>query len=88
MNAILRLDEAEAIAESPALMSPLPQSRVTAWVGGDERPEFIRQARLLSLIWAGLDADVDVEIEAGKHHFSILEALKSTDSPLIGALLR
>lgn len=88
MNAILRLDEAEAIAESPALASPLPQSRVTAWVGGDERPEFIRQARLLSLIWGGLDADIDVEIEAGKHHFSILEALKSTDSPLIGALLK
>lgn len=88
MNAILGLDQAEAVAESPALASPVARSCVTAWVGGDERPEFIRQARLLSLIWAGLDADIDVEIEAGKNHFSILEALKSTDSPLIGALLR
>lgn len=87
MNATLMLDAAEAHAESPALAAPLTGARVTAWVGGDERPEFIRQARLLSLIWAGLDADIDVQIDAGKNHFSILEALKSADSPLTGALL-
>lgn len=88
MNATLMLDAAEAMAESPALATPVSVARVTAWVGGDERPEFIRQARLLSLIWAGLDADTHVTIEPGKNHFSILEGLKSSDSPLVDALLR
>ncbi len=88
MNTILGLDEAEAVAESPALASPLPLSHVTAWVGGGERPEFIRQARLLSLIWSGLDCDIDLEIDAEHNHFTILESLKCADSPLVTALLR
>ena len=88
MNTILGLDEAEAAAESPALASPLPLSRVTAWVGGGERPEFIRQARLLVMIWSGLDCDIDLEIDAEQNHFSVLESLKRADSPLVKALLR
>jgi arylformamidase len=42
MNDTLGIDAAEARAESPALLDPLPGTRLTAWVGAAERPEFLR----------------------------------------------
>lgn len=87
MNATLRLDEAEAAAESPALLAPRPGIPVTTWVGGSERPEFIRQARLLANVWAGLGAATDCVIDPGRHHFDVIEGLERADSPLMNRLL-
>ncbi|MBM3604743.1 MAG: alpha/beta fold hydrolase [Alphaproteobacteria bacterium] len=87
MNDTLRLDEAEAAAESPALRSPRPGIAVTTWVGGMERPEFIRQARLLADVWAGLGAATECVIEPGRHHFDVIEGLSQPDSPLMRRLL-
>ena len=54
MNAeTLKLDAAEAAAESPALGLPRPGAEVDGWVGDDERPEFVRQATLLANVWTG-----------------------------------
>ena len=44
MNATLRLDSAEALAESPALQRPLEALRLTCAVGSEERPR-IHQAK-------------------------------------------
>ena len=82
MNDTLQLTEAEAIAESPVLMRPVAEANVIAYVGGAERPEFIRQARLLSLMWDGLDARMSIEIEPHRDHFTILEGLKQSNSPI------
>ncbi|SIS76012.1 alpha/beta hydrolase [Paracoccus saliphilus] len=87
MNDTLAIDGAEAAAESPALLTPRPDIPVTAWVGAMERPEFIRQARLLADIWAGLGAATDCVIEPGLHHFDIIDALTRPDSPLTRTLL-
>ncbi|AUH64592.1 alpha/beta hydrolase [Paracoccus zhejiangensis] len=87
MNATLHLDLAEAMAESPALLTPRPSIPVTAWVGGAERPEFLRQSRLLADIWAGLGAATDWVIDPGRHHFDVIEGLSDPDSPLTRALL-
>ncbi|WP_207101821.1 alpha/beta hydrolase [Paracoccus shandongensis] len=87
MNDTLRLDRPEAAAESPALLSPRPGIPVTTWVGGMERPEFIRQARLLADIWAGLGAATDCVIDPGRHHFDVIEGLERADSPLLERLL-
>lgn len=76
MNDALRLDLEEACAESPALLEPREGSRVTAWVGGGERPEFIRQAQLLALIWQAFDLTATVCVDGAHHHFSVIEALK------------
>lgn len=86
-NDDLRLDAASARAESPALLEPLPGTRLTAWVGGDERQEFIRQSELIANIWTGLGADTRLEIVPGKHHFDIIDALKDPESPLVEAIL-
>lgn len=87
MNETLHLDEAEAQSESPALLTPRPGIPMTAWVGGAERPEFIRQSRLLADIWAGLGAATDCVIDPGRHHFDVIEALTRADSPLTRTLL-
>ena len=86
MNAILQIDDAEATSESVALLRPGAHARTTAWVGGNERPEFIRQSRLLHLMWSGLDAETSLTVEGEHDHFSILEALRTPDSALVAKI--
>ncbi|MDB6178773.1 alpha/beta hydrolase [Paracoccus sp. Z330] len=88
MNATLKLDTPETLKESPALLTPRPDIPVTAWVGGAERPEFIRQSRLLADIWAGLGARTDLVIDPGRHHFDVIDALRDQNSPLTRRLLQ
>ncbi|MCB1333498.1 MAG: alpha/beta hydrolase [Roseivivax sp.] len=83
MNATLRLDKEEVAAESPALLAPRPGLPVGAWVGGGERPEFIRQAGLLASAWPG----TVLTIEGDYHHFNIIDALRAPHSPLMNAVL-
>ncbi|ODT61152.1 MULTISPECIES: alpha/beta hydrolase [Paracoccus] len=87
MNDTLHLDAAEATAESPALLEPRAGIPVTSWVGEAERPEFIRQARLLADVWAGLGAATDCVIDPGRHHFDVIAALADPASPLMRRLL-
>ncbi|RNF35164.1 alpha/beta hydrolase [Paracoccus methylarcula] len=87
MNDTLAIDDTEAATESPALLTPRSGIPITTWVGAAERPEFIRQARLLADIWAGLGAATDCVIEPGLHHFDIIDGLTRPDSPLTRTLL-
>lgn len=87
MNATLRLDEAEAAAESPALLRPQPGIGITCWVGAAERPEFVRQTELLANIWLGLGAATGLRLAAGRHHFDVIDDLADPDSDLVAALL-
>ena len=87
LNRDLQLDPAEAAAESPALLEPLPGIPVTTWVGGAERPEFLRQSRLLATIWPGMGAATECVIDPGRHHFDVIEALAYPDTPLTRQLL-
>ena len=87
MNDTLRLDAAESVAESPALLEPRAGIPVTTWVGGAERPEFIRHAQLLANVWAGLGVATDCVIDPGRHHFDVIEGLADPASPLMRRLL-
>jgi acetyl esterase/lipase len=87
MNATLRLDETEVAAESPALLRPIPGIRIGCWVGRSERPEFLRQSRLLANIWTGLGASTSYYAEPNKHHFNILDGLLDPNHPLTMALV-
>lgn len=87
MNGDLRIDAAEAQAESPALLEPLPNTRLTCWVGSAERPEFIRQNALLANIWTGLGAQTRTIEEPGRHHFNVIDGLADPDHPIVQALL-
>ena len=87
MNRTLMIDLPEALAESPALLQPAQGIPVTTWVGGSERPEFLRQARLLSDVWAGLGAATECVTAPGRHHFNVVEDLMRPDTPLMQRLL-
>lgn len=82
MNQDLQLSEAEACAESPLLRMPQTQARITAWVGAQERPAFIRQTEALVAVWGGLGMSVQSRHAAGRHHFDVIDALCDADSAM------
>jgi arylformamidase len=82
MNADLRLDLPDARAESPALLEPVEGVDVRLWVGAAERPEFLRQSRLLAAIWAGLGPPPSLTEEPARHHFDVIEGLEQAGAPL------
>jgi arylformamidase len=87
MNDVLCLDREEARRESPALLVPRPRQTVTCWVGAEERPEFVRQNRLLAETWAGFGARIAVVEEPDRHHFNVIDGLTEANHPLAQALL-
>lgn len=82
MNEKLQLDEVEALSESPAMWGRRPGVACTVWVGGQERPSFLWQARVLSEAW-----DCPWHVDAGRHHFDVIDALADPKSPLVQAVL-
>jgi hypothetical protein len=82
MNGVLQLDEAEAVAESPALLRPAGPVPIDCWVGADELSEFIRQNDLLVNIWTGLGAQIAGFHAKGRNHFTVIDDLTAPDAPL------
>lgn len=87
MNQDFRMDQNEAERESPALRTPHSSIAVTAWVGADERPEFIRQARLLANVWSGCGTATKYVEEPGKNHFTLIDGLEDAQSALMSEFL-
>jgi arylformamidase len=87
MNETLQLTEDEARRESPALLEPLPGTRITVWVGADERPEFRRQTAVLAEQWRSAGASVRHVEAQGRHHFDVIAPLAEPESGLTQAAL-
>jgi arylformamidase len=87
MRERLAIDDVEALLESPALLYPMPDARITCWVGGSERAEFLRQNALLANIWTGLGAATAAVVEPNKHHFTIIDGLADPRHALTRTLL-
>lgn len=88
MNDALNLDITEATTESAALQRPKGFPSMSAWVGGGERPEFIRQAKLLAMMWEGLDAEITCTIDGEHNHFTVIEGLKDPNSKITMEILK
>ncbi len=86
MNTKLGIGAAEAKTESPALLARHPGPRFTAWVGENERPEFLRQSALLTEAWRDT-GQTRLMLDPGRHHFDVVDGLKSPDHPLTQTLL-
>ncbi|MEO0485600.1 MAG: alpha/beta hydrolase [Pseudomonadota bacterium] len=84
MNPTLRLSAAEAERESPLLHAPVRDVPTTVWVGANERPEFLRQARAMAAAWAPY---ATLSVEPNRHHFDVLDGLEDAKSPLMRAIL-
>ncbi|TGS08841.1 alpha/beta hydrolase [Mesorhizobium sp. M2E.F.Ca.ET.209.01.1.1] len=87
LNETLNIDEREALSESPALLRPRQGARITCWVGGGERSEFLRQSALLANIWTGLGAATGSVVEPDRHHFNVVDGLADPDHPLTRMLV-
>ena len=83
MNADLRLDATEAQSESPVLGTPRHEFDTLVWVGAEERPAFLDQARWLVEAWD----EARLHIAPGRHHFDVLDPLRQPDSAMTRALL-
>lgn len=81
MNKDFQMDEAAAWAESP-LAQPVPEVPVTVWVGGDERPAFLDQARWLAQHWGCAQV-----VTPDEHHFNVIAPLVDPASAMVRTLL-
>lgn len=77
----LGLDDAEVAAESPARLPLRAGVAAHVWVGGQERPAFLWQARTLSEAW-----DCPWTVDPGRHHFDVIDALTDPASALSAAV--
>ena len=92
MNAQFGMDAAQAAAESPVLQQA-PKLPVTVWVGAEERPVFLDQARWLVEAWQADPERPDLEqtdvghvVSPGQHHFNVIEDMAHARSALTTAL--
>jgi acetyl esterase/lipase len=85
LNDTLQIDEAEAHAESPALLDPVPGTLLTAWVGAAERPEFLRQTDLLANAWTLPGIATRAHHDPQRHHFDVIAGLTDRLHPLTRA---
>lgn len=82
MQAKLKITPDECAAESPARLALRPGVEAHVWVGGNERPAFLWQARLLSEAWP-----CPWTVEPLRHHFDVIDGLADPDSSLMQACL-
>ena len=88
MNEVLGLTHAEAETESSVFCSP-ENIPFICWVGAHERPEFLRQNRLLQEAWlacSGSGYQIEAYYDTGHDHFSVIEQLEDRKSPLVNLL--
>jgi arylformamidase len=81
MNADFGMNLQEAEAESPIFMQDRHSAKIAVWVGAEERPAFLDQARWLSETWG-----VEEVVVPDRHHFDVIDALVDPDSRLVRLL--
>ncbi|GAA6200029.1 alpha/beta hydrolase [Aquicoccus sp. SU-CL01552] len=87
MNDILGLTPEEAAAESAVLCAPRRDLDLRFWVGTAERPEFLRQTRLIAEVWGEGGARVRDHYDPGHTHFTVVGELARPESDLVRALV-
>jgi len=83
INDDLRLDAAEARAESPVLAANRRGIETVVWVGAEERPAFLDQAGWLAAAWD----EARLRVAPGRHHFDVIDALADADSAMMRDML-
>ncbi len=87
INKALGLDAGEAARLSPLTWTPPRDLRVTAVVGGDEAPEYLRQSRSLVECWGVLGARTGMIEVAGANHFTVVLPFADPGSKLTRELV-
>jgi len=88
LNAALRLDAQTADAVSPARWTPPEACELTAWVGGAESGEFLRQSRDMAAGWKSPTRRTRDHVAPGENHFTVIASLADAESALTRELVR
>ena len=81
MNNDIALSEEKAIQESPALLEVDQDIMVTVWIGSDDQPIYLQQAKSLAAHW-----DCFFVKSLNRNHLDVLEGLESANSRLLARL--
>jgi arylformamidase len=88
MNQELKLDPESARAVSP-IFWPAPKGHtLDAAVGALESDEFLRQSRIIADAWQKGGANVRFEALPGANHFTAIDPLTDTNSPMVERLTK
>jgi arylformamidase len=87
VNDVMRMDEAEALRNSPAHQTPLLRCPVAMTWAEHETPGFHRQSQALAAAWRLLMPALEVYIQPGLNHFNSLMDLADPGSRMTRATL-
>ena len=87
LNEDLKLSKKVAERNSPVQLWPAGPAPLVLAVGGEEGPEYLRQSEDLAAAWRHHSIDVDVVVQEGHDHFTIVEQLSVPDSKLSKLIL-
>lgn len=81
MNTQFKLTPETAAQNSPVCHDAMHDKVFVSMVGGDERPEFLRQSAVLYEKWRAQISARQIVVE-GRHHFDVIDALGDPQSEL------
>jgi arylformamidase len=87
LNEVLGMDSEVALRNSPTHLSPGRGAPLIAAVGGEETNEFLRQNSEFAAAWKAKGCSVRKMELPGLNHFTIVEELANSESPLTQAIL-
>ena len=87
LNGALDLDEASALASSPAFKTPTPGTSLVTVVGEAESSEFHRQNSVIAEAWGPKGIAIEHQVVAGANHFTVIAPYADMASPLVEACL-
>ncbi len=87
LNGALRLDEAEAVRQSPLFWAPPEGLTLDAVVGGGESAEYHRQSRAIVDAWGAAGVATRYGEVEGANHFTVLAPLADPESEMVGLLV-
>ncbi|OYU49729.1 MAG: alpha/beta hydrolase [Rhizobiales bacterium PAR1] len=87
INTPLKMDIAEARRLSPLSLKPNAGTRHTAFVGGAESAEYLRQSRTITDIWGKAGCKTAYAEIAGANHFTVIAGFAEARSELTDALV-
>lgn len=81
LNAQLGRTPWAAESESAALLTPLKNPQGTAWGGGAEGPEFLRQSAFLAESWTRSGGPDRLIAQVDRYHFDVIYGQKHANHP-------
>jgi len=87
LNGDLKLGKEEADRNSPVRLSPAGPAPLLLSLGGLEGSEYLRQSEGLATAWRPYGVEVDVVVQEGEDHFTMVQQLLEANSRLSTMIL-